>query len=295
MNNKLQESFYSTPFEEKTAVKVDGETVGYISEELLSETKDGIKRNGMFSASTKSKLISAIDSKAVIPVYLYNLWALDITQQFFTIFTGYSSNEQNIMGFYNGHNIYIMTSNIRSLAGEISNKQMYDIMAHEHQHKFAGERPGYSKDPKVKELLKRWFEVFVDDYYGENLEKHFREKLLKYFTFIQWESNKGILNGAKWSNRYNTLFQIAPNTKGLSEETLEKHKLLLMYLETAFDGGIDYSNMDPYLSGRRAYRALGINPNTYIYQEFMIPSEVICVCAGNNTTVGNYFLTKYLR
>lgn len=295
MNNKLQESFYSTPFEEKTAVKVDGETVGYISEELLSETKDGIKRNGMFSAPTKKKLISAIDSKAVIPVYLYNLWALDITQQFFTIFTGYSSNEQNIMGFYNGHNIYIMTSNIRSLAGEISNKQMYDIMAHEHQHKFAGERPGYSKDPKVKELLKRWFEVFVDDYYGENLEKHFREKLLKYFTFIQWESNKGILNGAKWSNRYNTLFQIAPNTKGLPEETLEKHKLLLMYLETAFDGGIDYSNMDPYLSGRRAYRALGINPNTYIYQEFMIPSEVICVCAGNNTTVGNYFLTKYLR
>ena len=294
MNNKLQESFYSSPFEEKTAVKVDGETVGYISPQLIEETLNGINRNGMFSPETKKKLQRAINTKGVIPVYLYDLWALDITQQFFSVFTGYSTTEQNIMGFYNGRNIYIMASNIRSLAGEISNKQMYDIMAHEHQHKFAGEKPGYSKDPKVREILDKWFDFFIDDYYGKDMEKDFRNKLKKYFTFIQWESNKGILNGAKWSNRYNTLFSMAGNEKDLSEETLEKHKNLLRYLETAFDGDIDYENMGPYFSGRRAYKSIGIDPNTYIYQEFMIPSEVICVCAGNNTKIGNYFLSKYL-
>lgn len=287
----LQESFYSSPFENKTVVKTDGQIAGYTSKELKSELINGISKNNLLSSSVKTKLSETIQKKRIVPVYLHNMWALDITQQFFQIFREYT-NEECIMGFYNGNGIFLMASNLRAINGDISPVQMYDIIAHEHQHLFAGERPAYTNDPNIKNILNTWYSEFIDDYYGD-IEPAFRKKLMNYFCNIKWESNKGIKSDSKWNSRLKEFNSLTDNID-LSENSLSKHENLIRYVKNAINGDIEHDNFNPYLAGKAAYGKLGIRPNTFIYQEFYVASEVLSVCSGNDTKIGNYFLNKYL-
>lgn len=285
--DKLLESFYSSLGESKIPVKTDGQVIGYWSKDLGNEFIKSINNNRNFTSNVKDLMITGINKKAVIPVYTHSLWLLDITENFFKIFTGMSGS---IMGFYDGHMIVLMTSNLRDITGNIEDKTIYGILTHEFQHRFAGEANGYANDPKVKDLLNKWFNEVLTLHFGTTLPKDVKDKLMKFFTNIGIEANRSILKGAI-EKRFKELYNIYDKTDE-DAPYYEKLEDLLYYVYYSYEGQM--RDMSFYNLCQRAYKNIGITPDTWIFQEFLIPSEVICVCASNDTKIGNYFLGKYL-
>jgi hypothetical protein len=289
----LLESFYSAIGENKKPVKAQGEVIGYWSKELGEEFIKSINSNKMFSNPVKKLMINAINRKGVIPVYTHNLWILDITENFVKIFTqivGLSGG--SIMGFYDGTQIVLMTSNLRDLAGDISSKVIYGILTHEFQHRFAGEVSGFSNDPKVKDLLKKWFTNFIDMFFEQDITPNDKAKLLKFFTNIKSESNRALLRGSI-EKRFEELYNMYESVTDKNSTYYSKLERLLEYVYNSYYG--EMHDYDFYRLCQKVYRSIGIIPDTWIFQEFLVPSEVICVCASNEPNIGNNLLGKYLN
>lgn len=289
---KLLESFYSALGESKVPVKAQGETIGYWSKELGKEFTNSINRNSMFSQPVKKLMVKAIDRRGVIPVYTHNLWILDITENFIKIFTqivGLSGG--SIMGFYDGTQIILMTSNLRDISGDISNRIIYGILTHEFQHRFAGEVPGFYNDPKVKDLLKKWFTNFIDMFFEQDINPKDKDYLMKFFTNIKSESNRALLHNSI-ENRFNEMYKFYEDYPDKNSAFYKKFERMLEYVYYSYMG--EMNDYDFYRLCQKVYRSIGIIPDTWIFQEFLVPSEVICVCASNNPSIGNILLGKYL-
>lgn len=289
---KLLESFYSAIGEHKTPVKAQSEVIGYWSKELGKEFINSINKNTMFSGPVKKLMVNAINRRGVVPVYTHNLWVLDITENFIKVFTqivGLSGG--SIMGFYDGTQIVLMTSNLRDLSGDISSKVIYGILTHEFQHRFSGEVSSYSNDPKVKDLLKKWFTNFIDMFFEEDINPKDKEYLMKFFVNIKSESNKALLHNSI-ENRFNelyTFYEKYPDKESIFYKKLER---IIEYVYNSYMG--EMNDYDFYRLCQKVYRSIGIIPDTWIFQEFLVPSEVICVCASNDPSIGNVLLGKYL-
>lgn len=292
----LLESFYSAIGEKKSPVKSkNGDVVGYTSKELKNKFVKSINSNNFFENNTKKLMVKAIDEKGAIPVYTHNLWLLDITENFFKIFVRIIGlSHGSIMGFYDGTQIVLMTSNLRNLEGDISNKIIYNILTHEFQHRFAGEASGFSNDTLVKTTLKKWFEKFISNYFGEDIDETLRIKLMKFFCNIKSEANKSILKG-HIEKRYDELVDIAESLGEDHKETFKKLARLINYVYHSYTNQIlDDEDIAIFRLCQKTYKDIGINPDTWIFQEFLVASEVICVCASNNRELGNKLLSRYL-
>lgn len=286
-NRKLLESFYSAPGEDKVEIKLDGAVVGYNSKELNDELIRVINGNSSFSSSAKAKFSKAIQKRELFPIYSSESWMGDVFDSFTQIFRALSGM---MIGFYDGKRIILMVANLRNLMGDISEKEIFEIVTHEYQHKFAGERSGYHQDSSVKKVLKEWYTAFIDDYFNEPISDKHRKMLMDFWLNIKAENMNKI---AKVINDRLVKFeklvnQIYGEDKAIGSELID----LGRYTNAGYFGGM-HANIRPLESGYVAYKKLGIEPTTFVFQEFIIASEVVCVCAASNKTLGNQLLSKF--
>ena len=74
----------------------------------------------------------------------------------------------------------------------------------------------------------------------------------------------------------------------------DQSMMLLNYTQDLYSGSFYNFNKKIFISGQKAYKKMNVISDTLIFQEFLIPSEVICVCASNQKNWGNQLLNKYL-
>lgn len=291
----LESSFYSELFEEKKELTMDGHTIGYMSKKLNKTFIENLETNPNFQKGSVEKIKREIQRKTFIPVYSSKYWVMDIMDTFMHTFfrsSGY------VLGFYDGKKIVTMITNLRELNGTIPQEELYEIITHEYQHKFANDENTYSKHPKVKKVLHDWYTFFIDEYFGGDLSTNGKKILLKFWTDISFESNKK--SSAKIANRYEALHEIYSSLRK-TESSLGIGKLayLLGYLIDKYNMENDYRynpSMSPvFKAGRLAYKSLGVDSRTLVYQEFLVPSEVTAVTFSMNKSLGNQALMKWLK
>jgi len=287
----LIESFYSGWFENKKDLKLNGEVIAYMSKELDQEFLKNLKLNKIMDQGAIAKVQSAISKKSLIPAYTSESWLGDIFDTFFNVFTGYSGV---ILGFYDGKRIVVLTTNIRDLSGSIGQRELYDIIVHEYQHKFAHDHATYSSDPNVIKTLREWYTYFIEEYFGNTITPLLKNKLLKFWTNIKSENldktHKTI------EGRFKELVKIYNESlKTESQEGLERLSSLVDYTEDKYM----YDRIDPrshkaFWAGHEAYKKMNIKPHTLVYQEFVIASEVTAVMFSGLPELGNHSLKKFL-
>jgi hypothetical protein len=288
-NEILIESFYSSPFEEKSELKLQGQTIGYMSKELNDELIENIGDNRFLSSTSKNKLISEIKSKEILPTYSNKNWIVEIFDTFTKTFFGSSGY---IVGFFDGKRIVIMTTNLRNLWGYITQKEMYNILVHEYQHKLSNQKSSYGNDTLVKKTLKSWYEYFISDYF-DNLSSKTKNSLLKFWTNISGEYNQKDI-GTYIHKRYESLEKIKKSFElHENKENLEKFEKLLKYVVDVYNDDMP-DDFNPHKSGLKSYKHLGIKSNTYIFQEFVVSSEVLAVTFSNDPSKGNQVIGKFL-
>jgi len=283
----LIESLFSGINENKKPLKVDGEVMGYLSKELNTELIKVIKDNSHFSNTVKQKFELQIKAKKVVPAYSSQTWLGDIFDTFTFIFRSLSGT---MLGFYDGKRIVLMIANLRNFMGDINSPELYDILAHEHQHKFSNTKVSYHQSNVVKKTLNDWFSYFIDDYFGTISNKH-KDALLSYFTNIKAEYDISI--GRLLNMREKAMLKMFKQISDEDDSLTQKLLILYNYISQSYSGDQPSSD-EPYNSGKSAYRKIGINSNTWIFQEFVVPSEVICVTAGNNKEIGNKLMAQFL-
>ena len=85
-----------------------------------------------------------------------------------------------------------MVANLRNLEGRIPQREVYGIITHEQQHKFAGEIRNYHTDRIIRKLLHDWYNNFIDIYYDNRLSTNDKNKLLTFWTNIKLEHTNNI-------------------------------------------------------------------------------------------------------
>jgi hypothetical protein len=285
----LIESFYSSPFEKKSELKLRGQVIGYMSKELNEELIKSIEKNKHFTNQSKLKLIRQIKSKDVLPTYSNKNWIVEIFDTFKKTFFNASGY---IIGFFDGKRIIIVATNLRNLWGDISQKEIYNIITHEFQHKFSNISSSYKNDSLVKKTLNSWYGYFIDDYF-DNLSSKTRKRLIKFWTNLSGEFGQKDI-GNYIHKRYNKLEKIRHNFEvHETKENLKRFDSLLKYILDVYQDSMPDS-FEPHISGVKAYNNLGIRSNTYIFQEFIISSEVTAVTFSNSTSMGNQIISKFL-
>lgn len=294
MNEELLESFYSAIGEEKKPVKSHGQTVGYWSIPLRDELIKSINENHDFTSSVKKMMSDLVTRNDILPVYTHDIWALEIAKMFFQVFIGIASLDAGLCGFYDGKQIVLMISNLRNMngpSGNISQSVIYDILTHELQHRFAAEVPNYYNDSLVKKILDKWVSALFEVYFENDLEKDAKKDLMAFFIDIKSESNRSVLKN-HIPKRYNLLVKTAKKYSNRSWfGALAK---LINYTYHCYRGNPNHNDYAVFQKLREVYKKTGIESNTFIYQEMLVASEVICVTAASDRSVGNELLSRHL-
>ena len=286
---QLLESFYSSIGEEKEPIKFDGQVIGYRSDDLDSEYIKQIYNNSGFNTVSAKKLEKVVKNRKLIPAYSSLTWLGDISDTFLKIFRSLSGM---LIGFYDGKRILIFITNLRAFDGSISDKELYTITVHEHQHKFAGERSNYASDSKVKTILKDWYNQFIDLYFTSALTPKARAILLKFWFNIKGEYTTQIAKHIE--SRINLFDEITKSFSSTENDVNNiRMKALNQYVRDMYYGDFPY-NMTPFEIAIKTYNKLGVRANTWAFQEFIIASEVLAVTSGSNREVGNYMINKFL-
>lgn len=290
-NEILIESFYSGMFEEKKDLKLGGETIGYMSKELNKEFLLNLTKNKMFDSGAIDKVAFSINKKQLIPAYTSKYWVGDILDTFMKTFMNFSGY---ILGFYDGKRIVVLTTNIRDLSGSISQQELYSIIVHEYQHKFAHDHANYSSDSNVKKTLETWYAYFIEEYFGESITPKLKAGLHKFWTNIKVENEDKTHQTI--NKRFNELVSFYnASLKEESEEGLKKLSDLIDYTEDKYTNNyMDARYSQAFWAGRKAYERMNIKPQTLVYQEFVIPSEVTSIVFSSQPNLGNYSLKKFL-
>jgi len=287
----LMESFYSGWFENKKDLKLGGETIGYMSKELNQEFIKNLMNNKLMDSGAMEKIRNSINKKQLIPAYTSKYWLGDIFDTFLNVFTGFSGT---ILGFYDGKRIVVLTTNLRDLSGNISQEEIYSIIVHEYQHKFALDHANYSIDGNVKKVLNEWYTLFIEEYFGTSITPALKDRLIKFWTNIKSE-NSGATH-ITIQKRFAELVKIYNESlKTESDDGLERLGHIIDYTEDRYMRNV----MDPryskaFWAGWEAYKKMGIKPHTLVYQEFVIASEVTSIMFSSVPSLGNQILKKFL-
>lgn len=283
------ESFFAGLGERKSPFKIDGQTVGYMSKDLNDEMIENLKENELFSKHTQEKLIKEIKNKTLILAYTSRSMLGDIYDTFEKIFL----NEGYIVGFFGGEHICIFIPAIRDLNGTIKKSNLFTIITHEYQHYFANFKSSYIKESIVKKTLKTWYNSFIKNYFQEPLTKKYYNELMNFWTKISDEYHDKVTIMKRYEHLYN-IYDEMTNDESLNSKIKEDIKVLLEYVINAYEGS-NPKNLKPYYSGVKAYKELGLDSSqSYIYQEFVFPSEVLAITFSHKRNLGNLFLNKYL-
>lgn len=286
---KAQElkSFFMGNNEIPVPVKSEGQVMGYWTKELAEEFKKEVNNNPYYSSAAKKLLLDKTDSKIIVPIYAQDGPLMEnIIESFKKCFKLFS-----ILGFYDGEKICMCVTNLRDLFGNCDKGFMYNILTHEFQHKAAGEISTFHKDPTVRRILNDFSNYFCDFYFGSELPDANRKAYVDYLINIKSEYNKGTNFEALLKKRLGGLKELY---HGFEEGSslYKKGKSLYNDISSMYYGGWPDANyMEP---AYKAYQKLGIKCETLIFQEFVFPSEIVCVMAGFDRDIGNELIEKYL-
>lgn len=294
MNKELLESFYSAIGEKKKPVKSHGETVGYWSIPLRDELIKSISKNYGFTSSVKKMMSDLVKRKDILPVYTHDIWALEIAEMYYQVYSETPLPDSGLCGFYDGKKIVLMISNLRNMSGVsgcISQYIIYDTLTHELQHKFAAEVPNYHDDPLVKKILNKWASALFEVYFENALEKDAKKDLMDFFTDIKSESNKSVIRN-HIPNRYNRLVEIAQ--KYSDRPWFSELAKLINYTYHGYQQDPDDEDYAIFQKLKEVYQKIGIKSNTFIYQEILVASEIVCIVAASDKRIGNELLLRHL-
>lgn len=288
-NFHLESSFYSEWFEDKKDLKLDGEVIGYMSKRLNQVFVENIHKNPLFTPVAAKKIAEQIKKKGIIPVYSSKYWIGDILDTFTNVFLNSSGY---ILGFFDGKKIVTIVTNLRELDGTISQKELYSIITHEFQHKFANSHTSYSTNPAVKKALRDWYTAFIDEYFKESISPKLKMDLLNFWQNIKVENGDKVSKII--SRRYDSLVETF-NALDDSEPGKEPLGQLIDYVADKYTNNMyDPRSSDIFWAGKKAYDSLGVKSNTLVYQEFLIASEVTAVVFSTTPTMGNQSLITWL-
>ena len=284
------ESYYRGFDEQSIPLKLDGQVIGYQTKELNEEFINELRNNRLFSSAAVKKMTSSVKAKNLIPIYSSSNWAGDIIDTFTWVFRAMRGM---LIGFYDGKRIVILIASLRSMFGQIGKRETFVILTHEHQHKFAGERSSYHKDMTVKKTLNEWYTHFIDSYFEGKEDPKTRKALMKFWTNIKLEYTS--------SNISNTIYNRLSKLKELSKimasyesySVINSMNALVDMVHGLYEGKFP-SQFDAMTSGEEAYRKMGVDSKTMIFQEFVIASEVTAVTFSEKPELGNQSLAKYI-
>jgi len=284
------ESYYRGFNEESIPLKLDGQVIGYQTKELNFFFLKEISSNNYFSNAAVKKMVKAIRSKSLIPIYSSSSWAGDIIDTFTWVFRAMRGM---LIGFYDGKRIVILIASLRSMWGQIGRRETFVILTHEYQHKFAGERSNYNQDTMVKKTLSTWYTNFIDIYFEGREDPRTRKLLMNFWTNIKIEYTSSNISNTI-HNRLDKLKSITKNISSYeSDYVIRAMKNLVDMVHGLYQGNFP-SQFGAMADGEDAYRKMGVKSNTMIFQEFVIASEVTAVTFSEKPDLGNHALAKYI-
>lgn len=275
MGNRILESFFLSG-EGAIPVKLEGQIIGYYEESLKEKVEEIFLKLDFGNQKFKKYIIEDLRKGDLIPFYTSSTWMSDIFDNFVRIFNIF---QPTILAFCYNKKIYLCITNLRNFFGEVEDEAFKEIIRHEYMHKFASTKNLYNIK-YIREVLETWFYMFFYYYFEKELTREEILKIVPYFTDINNE-NKYVRGLSRYIKmKYKIISSIDFLIKHENREIVRKYRRLLNFILNNLSENYDFYDAVQE-SAVKAYSSMDCkNINSFVYQEFVFPSEILCILAG---------------